>query len=112
MIEKFLGKIEKAEFGTIVDYPFLMGLQLTFSLSGGCAGVGDGGEYTVNMSKECKWEGGEIERNAKVYMRQHELYELLKRAKVNFVSELKNKPVEVTLEDYTFKDFRILTEVL
>ena len=43
MIEKFLGKIENAEFGTIVDYPFLMGLQLTFSLSGGCAGVGDGG---------------------------------------------------------------------
>lgn len=112
MIEKLLGKIEKAEYGTIEDLPFMMGLQLTFSLSGGVVGVGDAGKYTVNMSKACKWKGGEIERDEIVYMRQYELYELLKRAKVNFVSELKNKPVEVTLEDYTFKDFRILTEVL
>lgn len=31
---------------------------------------------------------------------------------VNYVSELLGKPVEVTLEDGVFKDFRILTEVL
>lgn len=37
---------------------------------------------------------------------------ILKDAKVNYVSELLGKPVEVTLEDGIFKDFRILTEVL
>lgn len=38
--------------------------------------------------------------------------DILKAAKVNYVSELINKPVEVTIENDTFKDFRILTEVL
>ena len=37
---------------------------------------------------------------------------ILKDAKCNYVSELKNKPVEVTIERNTFKSFRILTEVL
>ena len=37
---------------------------------------------------------------------------ILEDAKVNYVSELLNKPVEVTIENNTFKDFRILTEVL
>ena len=40
------------------------------------------------------------------------LAKILKDAKVNYVSELLGKPVEVTLEDGVFKDFRILTEVL
>lgn len=38
--------------------------------------------------------------------------DILKAAKVNYVSELINKPVEVTIENNTFKNFRILTEVL
>ena len=37
---------------------------------------------------------------------------LLNDAKVNYVSQLINKPVEVTIEDRIFKSFRILTEVL
>jgi hypothetical protein len=37
---------------------------------------------------------------------------LLNEAKVHNVYELKGIPVEVTLENNTFKDFRILTEVL
>lgn len=41
-----------------------------------------------------------------------EVNQILKDAKVNYVSELVNKPVEVTMENNTFKDFRILTEVL
>ena len=41
-----------------------------------------------------------------------ELYEILKDAKVNYVSQLVGKPVEVEIEDNMFKDFRILTEVL
>lgn len=34
MTEKLLGKITSAEFGTIRDYPFLLGLQLYFKMPG------------------------------------------------------------------------------
>lgn len=108
MITKELGKITFAEFGTIRDYPFLIGLQLGFRMDG--TAVMDGGKYTVNISQECKWK----ERNREVTITKtiEEVDRILKDAKVNYVSELLNKPVEVTMESNTFKDFRILTEVL
>lgn len=106
--EKRLGKIDFAEFGTVRDYPFLMGMQLGFSM-GGC-GVYDGGKYTVNISPDCKW--GDVSRADAIIGSVEKVYQILKDAKVNYISELIGKPVEVTLENSTFKDFRILTEVL
>jgi hypothetical protein len=108
MIEKLLGKITFAEFGTISDYPFMIGLQLGFSMNG--SGVCDGGKYTVNISKECRWE--ESERKAAITGMVDNIDKILKDAKVRYISDLIGKPVEVTLEDRSFKDFRILTEVL
>lgn len=108
MTTKKLGKITFAEFGTIRDYPFLIGLQLGFSIGG--SSVMDGGKYTVNISPECKWE--ELNREATITKSIEEVDRILEDAKVNYVSELKNKPVEVTIKDNMFKDFRILTEVL
>lgn len=108
MTEKILGKIDFAEFGTIKDYPFLIGLQLGFSMAG--SGVMDGGKYTVNISPECKWKDNEREKV--ITQTIAFIADILKDAKVNYVSELINKPVEVTIENNTFKDFRILTEVL
>lgn len=109
MTKKILGKIDFAEFGTIKDYPFLIGLQLGFKLGdGGC--VMDGGKYTVNIDKKCRWE--ESERQQAVTVTVEDLYKVLKDAKVNYVSQLKGKPVEVEIESNTFKSFRILTEVL
>lgn len=108
MTTKELGKITFAEFGTIRDYPFLIGLQLGFRMDG--SGVMDGGKYTVNISPECKWK--EMNREATIIKSIEEVNRILKDAKVNYVSELLNKPVEVTMECNTFKDFRILTEVL
>lgn len=108
MITKELGKITFAEFGTVRNYPFLIGLQLGFRMDG--SGVMDGGKYTVNISPECKWK--EMNREATIIKSIEEVNRILKDAKVNYVSELLNKPVEVTIEDNTFKDFRILTEVL
>ena len=108
MTTKELGKITFAEFGTVRDYPFLIGLQLGFRMDG--SGVMDGGKYTVNISPECKWK--EMNREATIIKSIEEVNRILKDAKVNYVSELLNKPVEVTIEDNTFKDFRILTEVL
>ena len=109
MTEKILGKITFAEYGTIKDYPFLIGLQVGFNLADGC-GIMCGGKYTINIDKACRWE--ETERQQVITVSIEKLYELLKSAKVNYVSELKGKPVEVEIEKNTFKDFRILTEVL
>lgn len=108
MVTKELGKITFAEFGTIRDYPFLIGLQLGFRMGG--SSVMDGGKYTANISTECKWK--ELNREVTITKTIEEIDRILKDAKVNYVSELLNKPVEVTMEGNTFKDFRILTEVL
>ena len=109
MTEKILGKITSAKFGQVRDYPFLFGLQLDFKLGDGTY-IGCGSEYTINISKECMWE--ESERNAAFVKMVEELDKILKDAKVNYVSDLVNKPVEVEIKSNTFKDFRILTEVL
>lgn len=87
MTEKVLGKIKFAEFGKVPDYPFLTGLQLVFSLNGGGSSIGNP-NVTIDIEK------------------------ILNDAKVNYVSELKGKPVEVEIENNRFKSFRILTEVL
>lgn len=106
---KYLGKITSAEFGKVSDYPYLMGLQLFFQLSDKSQ-IGDGGKYTVNLSKSCRWE--ESDRNVAVTAAMDKVNAVLTDAKVDCVSSLVNKPVEVTVENNTFKDFRILTEVL
>ena len=109
MTVKILGKITFAEYGTVKDYPFLMGLQLGFKLGDG-TGVMDGGSNTINISKGCKWE--KAEREAAITVSVEKVHKILEDAKVNYVSELINKPVEVTIDKNCFKDFRILTEVL
>lgn len=109
MTERYLGKIDFAEFGTYKDRPFLIGLQLGFVMTG--SGVMDGGRYTVNISEECKWNS-ETERHKAITEKIEFVDEMLKKAKINYVSELKNKPVEITIENGMFKEFRILEEVL
>jgi len=106
--EKVLGKISYAEFGQYPDRPFMFGLQLCFEFPYG--GVCDGGKYTVNISPECRWE--ESDRQQAITKMIEHVNKILTDAKVNYVSQLKGKPVEVTLEGNMFKDFRILTEVL
>lgn len=108
-MRKVLGKIDSAGFGFYPDRPFLFGLQLCFSMSS--SGVDDGGRYTVNISPECRWEKQERTDAIEEYIVER-VEKILKDAKVNFVSELIGKPVEIELEGSCFKDFRILTEVL
>lgn len=107
--QKYLGKIKSAEYGTVKDYPFMMGIQLQFSFDGG--GVGDGGKFTVNQSPNYKWESEE-KKFSIILNQQQELFKTLSDAKVNYVSELKNKPIEIVIKDNMFDSFRILTEVL
>lgn len=109
MTGKILGKITSAEYGMVSDYPFLFGLQLYFQLGDGTS-VGCGSRYTINISESCKWTAEE--RQYGITKSVDEIHKILKDAKVNHVSKLVGKPVEVTIESNTFKDFRILTEVL
>lgn len=106
--EKLLGKIDYAEFGLCPDRPFLYGLMLGFSFP--AAAIFDGGKYTVNISPNCHWD--ESERKDAITKQAEHLRDILKDAKCNYVSELKDKPVEVTIHNGIFKSFRILTEVL
>ena len=73
-------------------------------------GVGDGGRYAFNISSECKWD--KQERSETIVKSVEKVAEILKAAKVDYVSQLVGKPVEITLDRNWFEDFRILTEVL
>lgn len=109
MTEKVLGKITFAEYGRYTDRPFLFGLQLGFSLNGGC-GIFDGARYTFNISDSCKWDL--IDKlNTEDELLNH-LNKTLSDANASYVSQLVGKPVEITLNGNTFSDFRILTEVI
>lgn len=107
---KFLGKITSAEFGMFKDTP-LMGLQLKFRLDG-CM-VSDGGRYCVNTSPKFNWSSPYPYGRAAAITRMVDNVEsILKEAKVYSVSELVGKPVQVTIDQNIFVEFRILTEVL
>ena len=67
-------------------------------------------EYTVNVSPECRWSADE--RTIAIVKNVEFVYDLLSAAGCDYVSGLVGKPVEAVFEDYLFKEFRILTEVL
>lgn len=109
MTGKILGKIISAEYGMVDDYPFLFGLQLYFKLGDG-TNIGCGCRYTINIGEACRWTIEERQRAITESI--DKVHQILKDAKVCHVSQLMGKPVEVEVEKNTFKDFRILTEVL
>ena len=100
MNKKILGKIEKVHFGKHSDYPWF-GLELTFSGPGW--GISTGTKYYLELEDNYKEDSLKL-----LYF----IEGLLTKAKVDDISWLKGKPVEVEIEDQTFKSFRILEEVL
>jgi hypothetical protein len=109
MEEKVLGKIDSVEFGQVNGHEFLIGIQLTFT--GNWGGIGCGSKYTVNLNERA-WEKTDENLGDYLIKQMKFIDSLLKSAKVKTVSALKGKPVEVTMENRMFKDFRILTEVM
>ena len=107
MTGKFLGKITRAEYGQDKDRPFLFGLFLTFETPS----FGICGTYATNIDEECKWDYPE-QRAEYLVKNIEKINKILEDAKCSYVSELKGKPVEITVDGNLFKDFRILTEVL
>ena len=97
---KELGKIRAAYYGTISDYPFLMGLNVTIERDGCIAENQVGLVNTNRLDDECA---------KKSIM---EIKQLLEDANVLSVDDLVGKPVEATYENNSLKSFRILKEVL
>lgn len=103
MREKLLGKIQSAHIGFHPDRPYWYGLFITFSLGGGASVLScDTIIAIINRNDEPK----------EVQEQERKVIDILKDAKVNYVDELINVPVEVTIENNIFKSFRVLTEVL
>jgi len=107
MAKTKLGKIASVRFGRCDDSPFLFGIF--FELSFGCCGASFNESY--NISPDCKWSC-EGEKQAAFMSMCEYVNGLLNDAKVNYVDELKGKPIEVTVENRMVQSFRILTEVI
>lgn len=104
-----IGKIVGAEFGFYPGEEGLLGLILCFRF--GTDYIGTGTDYTMLLSKDIKATEEVIATCSKSIVMK--IKQSLKDAKVNYISELVDKPVKITLtEDGYFKDFRILTEIL
>lgn len=107
MNEKVLGKITSINYG-LIDKSRL-GILFTFKINGDFVC----GEFTapiIEMNERTEWT--EEDRKNEMVEIQFQINEWLKQAKVNFIEELRNVPVEVELDRNMFKSFRILTEVL
>ena len=111
-MEKRLGKIEAVKFGVGGYQDAMLGIHVT--LGNGSWGVGDS---KANWdSEQIKWgeytQWTEEDRNKWYSDIMRDVSTLLKEAKVDSVDKLKGKPVEVTFDGNTLKEWRILTEVL
>lgn len=110
---KELGKIKSVEFGLGGYQDACLGIQ--FSLGGESWGVNDWkGPWDFNLiecDSHCRWT--EEDRSKQAIEMLKFISDLLKDANVRHISQLKNKPIEVTFKDYnTLKGWRILKEVL
>lgn len=109
---KQLGKIKDIRLGYFYDHR-MFGVQIDFSLDGGSLGIGDGGKHTINIAKHdeyCKWT--EEERSQGIVDLFWTIQNWTEQAKVDNFRNLRGVPVEVEINNGTFEDFRILTEVL
>jgi hypothetical protein len=109
MTEKLLMKITHAElgFGGYQDAEF----GVRFNFSGRYSSIGTfKGHWAGKRSEYAKWT--EQDRDKVFSDTMHWVSELLVQAKKSSLSELVGVPVEVEIENNTFKSFRILTEVI
>jgi len=111
---------ERKEFGKINSVSFGFGgyqdcevglfLGLGGKAWGVCASVSGGWSTILERSSGTKWTEGDRSKQYDKMCR--EIQEILKKAKVNSVDQLKGKPVEVTFDGNLLKSWRVLDEVL
>jgi|WetSurSiteA1Bulk_404760.scaffolds.fasta_scaffold73123_2 hypothetical protein len=106
-----LGKIMQAEFGFGGYNDSMIGLSLTFGGKGW--GIGDFmGFWADDPSPHAKWDMNDQNKQFAEVMRK--VRKFLRDANVDSVSQLKGKPVEISISDETntLYAWRILTEVI
>ena len=111
-MNKKLGKISNIKFGYGGYQDVMLGLKISFEMqgSGVCDFKGFWDYNLIDHSPSCQWS--EAERDAFFVDLVKQISNLLNDAKVSSLDKLKNKPVELTFEGNTLRDWRILTEVI
>jgi len=111
-MEKKLGKIQDVRFGLGGYQGAMIGIHVTLGNEGWS--VGDSRANWDAEQIECteytQWT--EEDRDGWYAEIMRYVSKLLEEAKVDSVDKLKGKPVEVTFEGNTLKEWKILTEVL
>ena len=114
-MEKYLGKITNASFGSGGYQGAMFGASFTFEFDDGC-GIGDfWGTWGPSIdceSDSCKWDESDRDKNYAEVMRR--IANLMHEAKVDEFSRLVGVPVEITMTEPFGKmeSWRVLTEVL
>jgi len=112
-LTKYLGKVDSINFGLGGYQESMLGLHICFSFdknSFTCTSHSTWDFVTIEHSERTKWtEQSRQDKYAEIICF---ISKLLNQAKVRHISELKNKPVEVTLDGNSLHSWRILEEVL
>ena len=111
MQDTFLGKIESIKFG-LNDSPIGLFYTLTFN---NCCGIQFSNAVwdpeQIKVTEGTKWTEDDLDMELAQLMRY--VSRLLSEAKVDDITKLTGKPVEVTIDEFNSpKSWRILTEVL
>jgi len=111
-MEKRFGKIKSAVFGLGGYQDSMIGLHLDFGGEGwGVSTTKSAWDSNIiKHTESCQWT--EEHRDAQYSDIVRKVSDILKDAKVDSVSKLIGKPVEITFDGTTLKDWRILTEVI
>lgn len=111
-MEKQLGKIQDVYFGIGGYQDCCIGIY--FTLGGTGWGVNDSkttwDPNLIKWTKTCKWTEQDRSKSYDEIIRY--ISDLLKKAKVKTIQELKGIPIEGIFEDFKLISWRILEEVL
>lgn len=109
-----IGKIQDIKFGRTGYQNAQLGYSVTLGSDKDSWGVGDskgGWDYEqISIGEYTKWT--EEDRSSQMVEMLKRISKLLSDAKVEYLHELKGKPVECKFENNTLKEWRILTEVI
>jgi len=110
--KKELAKIRSVSFGQGGYQDAQFGLNLDFEGKGiGCgAFVGGGWDYSIEVDEYTKWT--EEDRAKQMAEMCKTISQILRDAKCSTVDQLKNKPVELSIDVNVLRSWRILEEVL
>lgn len=110
MEEKMLAKISSVRAGFCGYDDAMIGFELSFSGEGWEIGGWVRATWFSGPTDYAKWTAQDrLNTLGEAWM---EMGGILRAAKKQDISELAGTPVEVTIENGTFKSFRVLTEVL